>query len=288
MARFLLIPGGMEASAARNSWFCTMITAAAAVLSWSCENREPETLQMCPAPVKVGFTTSAEFWAHPGAYPGTEGLPLWEPLDPRFPWVALPRSEREAIGCDNCGTPTCDLMIAIGPDSNASYSDQCPDELYEHLRGATFPVISLHYRWEAWLGGEADESELVRQYLKRLRATRERDQRNGFTADGPHRHDLVLRAASLLPPEHPLRELPGVGVAYKLAEALYKSHERAEESETLLDLVAQGIVLYCMAEIAIKVPDSLGFPIPMSIEERVYPNIRRNVPLINPEILQNQ
>ncbi|MBN1991536.1 MAG: single-stranded-DNA-specific exonuclease RecJ [Anaerolineae bacterium] len=45
-----------------------------------------------------------------------------------------------------------------------------------------------------------------------------------------------------LPPEHPLYHLPGVGVAYKVAEALYKSHRRAAESETLLDLVALGIV----------------------------------------------
>lgn len=45
-----------------------------------------------------------------------------------------------------------------------------------------------------------------------------------------------------LPEEHPLRELPGVGVAYKLAEALYKSYKRADEAESLLDLVALGIV----------------------------------------------
>ncbi len=45
-----------------------------------------------------------------------------------------------------------------------------------------------------------------------------------------------------LPPEHPLRELPGVGVAYKLAEALYQAENRAEASEPLLDLVALGIV----------------------------------------------
>ncbi|MBN1221382.1 MAG: single-stranded-DNA-specific exonuclease RecJ [Anaerolineae bacterium] len=45
-----------------------------------------------------------------------------------------------------------------------------------------------------------------------------------------------------LPAGHLLRELPGVGVAYKLAEALYKSHRRADESEALLDLVALGIV----------------------------------------------
>jgi single-stranded-DNA-specific exonuclease len=45
-----------------------------------------------------------------------------------------------------------------------------------------------------------------------------------------------------LPPEHPLRELPGVGVAYKLGQALYEAHGQAGESEWLLDLVALGIV----------------------------------------------
>jgi single-stranded-DNA-specific exonuclease len=45
-----------------------------------------------------------------------------------------------------------------------------------------------------------------------------------------------------LPPGHPLRELPGVGVAYKLAEGLYQVRNRSAESESLLDLVALGIV----------------------------------------------
>lgn len=45
-----------------------------------------------------------------------------------------------------------------------------------------------------------------------------------------------------LSPEHPLRELPGVGVAYKLGQALYEAHGQAGESEWLLDLVALGIV----------------------------------------------
>jgi single-stranded-DNA-specific exonuclease len=45
-----------------------------------------------------------------------------------------------------------------------------------------------------------------------------------------------------LPAQHPLRELPGVGVAYKLAQALYHSFDRSAENETLLDLVALGIV----------------------------------------------
>ncbi|NJN94846.1 MAG: single-stranded-DNA-specific exonuclease RecJ, partial [Anaerolineales bacterium] len=55
-----------------------------------------------------------------------------------------------------------------------------------------------------------------------------------------------------LPPDHPLRELPGVGVAYKLAEGLYRSRQRAAESESLLDLVALGIV----ADVAQQVGDT--------------------------------
>ena len=45
-----------------------------------------------------------------------------------------------------------------------------------------------------------------------------------------------------LPPDHPLRELPGVGVAYQLALALCRAHNRPAESESLLDLAALGIV----------------------------------------------
>jgi len=45
-----------------------------------------------------------------------------------------------------------------------------------------------------------------------------------------------------LPETHPLRELPGVGVAYKLTEGLYESYGRSSESEAHLDLVALGIV----------------------------------------------
>lgn len=45
-----------------------------------------------------------------------------------------------------------------------------------------------------------------------------------------------------LPPEHPLSRLPGVGVAYKLSEALYERFQRSEAAEGNLDLVAIGIV----------------------------------------------
>ncbi len=51
-----------------------------------------------------------------------------------------------------------------------------------------------------------------------------------------------------LPSAHPLIELPGVGIAYKLIEALYQG----EDSDFLLDLVALGIV----ADVMVQVDDT--------------------------------
>ena len=45
-----------------------------------------------------------------------------------------------------------------------------------------------------------------------------------------------------LPTNHPLHELPGVGTAYKLAEALYASGSQPSEPDRALDLVALGVV----------------------------------------------
>lgn len=56
----------------------------------------------------------------------------------------------------------------------------------------------------------------------------------------------------MLPEDHPLRELPGVGCAYKLAEALYERAGRRTEAEGYLDLVALGIV----ADVAVQRKDT--------------------------------
>jgi single-stranded-DNA-specific exonuclease len=73
-------------------------------------------------------------------------------------------------------------------------------------------------------------------------------------------HDLppVLPQASavvnpkILPDEHPLRELSGVGCAYKLAEALYEKAGLSAEATQYLDLVALGLV----ADVAIQTGDT--------------------------------
>jgi len=56
----------------------------------------------------------------------------------------------------------------------------------------------------------------------------------------------------LLVDEHPLQTLPGVGVAYKLAEALYDWVGRPDDVQQYLDLVALGIV----ADVAIQTGDT--------------------------------
>ncbi len=73
-------------------------------------------------------------------------------------------------------------------------------------------------------------------------------------------HDLPaeLPAASAIvnpkrqPPKHPLRTLPGVGVAYKLMEALFTKAGIQGELARLLDLVALGIV----ADVAEQIRDT--------------------------------
>ncbi len=56
----------------------------------------------------------------------------------------------------------------------------------------------------------------------------------------------------LLPEHHPLYHLPGVGTAYKLAEALYERAGQPQAAHSHLDLVALGIV----ADVATQVGDT--------------------------------
>ena len=63
---------------------------------------------------------------------------------------------------------------------------------------------------------------------------------------------LAVINPKLLPGGHPLGTLPGVGVAYKLAEALYDQSGIAPEAEDLLDLVALGVVV----DVALQVGDT--------------------------------
>lgn len=58
--------------------------------------------------------------------------------------------------------------------------------------------------------------------------------------------------SNLCPEGHPLRTLPGVGVAYKLVEALFNRFDRSGDEVGYLDLVALGVV----ADVARQVDDT--------------------------------
>ena len=75
-------------------------------------------------------------------------------------------------------------------------------------------------------------------------------QRRGIDTIITDHHDLpphlpeafAVIDPKMLPETHALRELPGVGVAYELAELLYDRAGRSKEAHRYLDLVALGIV----------------------------------------------
>ncbi len=66
----------------------------------------------------------------------------------------------------------------------------------------------------------------------------------------PKAHAIVN--PKMLAATHPLRELPGVGCAYKLAEELYRRAGRPGGAAQYLDLVALGIV----ADVAVQIGDT--------------------------------
>jgi single-stranded-DNA-specific exonuclease len=70
-------------------------------------------------------------------------------------------------------------------------------------------------------------------------------------AHSVRRADAIVNP-KLQPPDDPLRSLPGVGVAYKLIQAVYARAGLNEEARELLDLVALGIV----ADVAEQVHDT--------------------------------
>lgn len=68
------------------------------------------------------------------------------------------------------------------------------EPVYGALRSDGFPDVAVQYRGEAGFEQAENVPELEEYYRKRYNETRARDRRTGFTVEGPHRHDLGLRA----------------------------------------------------------------------------------------------
>ena len=85
--------------------------------------------------------------------------------------------------------------------------------VYGALRGPSFPDVSISYRTEPWLDDRLEEVEKL--YCQRYNGSRARDRKAGFTLEGPHRHDLILRADG-----RPVRDMLSSGQIKIVAAAL--------------------------------------------------------------------
>ena len=109
-------------------------------------------------------------------------------------------------------------------------------DIYEKLRGKDFPAIEPSYRTEPWLDPSEGRQKVEDLYQQRYNETRARDRLAGFTGDGPHRHDLSLRAAG-----RGIRYVVSSGQAKVVAAALrlatlaHVEKERHEQFPVIVD-----------------------------------------------------
>ncbi len=87
--------------------------------------------------------------------------------------------------------------------------------MYEDLRGPGFPDLFVDYRGEVSLPIEGEE-EVAEFYRRRYDESRVRDAQAGFTHEGPHRHDLVLKAGG-----RSVRDVLSAGQIKTVAAALW-------------------------------------------------------------------
>jgi len=108
--------------------------------------------------------------------------------------------------------------------------------IYRELRSEAFPEVDLSYRGEAGFEQTENMSEVEEYYRKRYTATRARDRRTGFTGEGPHRHDLVLRAEGRTV-RHMLSsgQTKVVAAALRLASLKQIERERGEHLPVIID-----------------------------------------------------
>lgn len=108
--------------------------------------------------------------------------------------------------------------------------------IYSALRSGGFPEIDLGYRGEPGLEEAENVAEVEEYYRKRYTETRPRDRRTGFTGDGPHRHDMGLRAEERTV-RHTLSsgQTKVVAAALRFASLQQVERERGELLPVLID-----------------------------------------------------
>jgi len=100
-------------------------------------------------------------------------------------------------------------------------------EVYSALAVDRAPRVEVCYRGEHWLALDESPEKVEQLYQQRYNETRERDRRAGFTGDGPHRHDVSLRAAG-----RAIRNISSSGQSKMVAAALRLATLAQVEKET--------------------------------------------------------
>ncbi len=110
------------------------------------------------------------------------------------------------------------------------------ETIYSELRSDGFPRVELGYRGEVGLDQAENLEKLEEHYQKRYNETRVRDRRSGFTSEGPHRHDLGLRADGRTV-RHMLSsgQSKVVAAALRLASLTQVERQRGEHLPVIID-----------------------------------------------------
>ena len=109
-------------------------------------------------------------------------------------------------------------------------------EISEVLCGKDFPPITIDYRTEPWWSASEDLERVEVLYQQRYNETRTRDRQTGFTGDGPHRHDLSLRAEGRSARyELSSGQAKTVAAALRLAALAQIEKERREHCPVIVD-----------------------------------------------------
>ncbi len=98
------------------------------------------------------------------------------------------------------------------------------------------PRMEISYRAEPWLDLAQGHEVLVHEYQKRYTETSVRDREQGFTGEGPHRHDLRLRADGRAARDAlSAGQAKSVALAFRLAALELVEHARGERLPVVVD-----------------------------------------------------
>jgi len=109
-------------------------------------------------------------------------------------------------------------------------------EAWRKLSRGDRTEITIEYRSEAWSRPTDGTKKVEDLYRQRYNETRTRDRQQGFTGDGPHRHDLSLKTAG-----RSVRyvlssgQTKGVAAALRLATLAQVEKERNERFPVIVD-----------------------------------------------------